>query len=144
MDCRAPDRYAAAPLILFFHNLTCVKGLAVNLLLLLFMTHICFPRARPHTRKFFALSCYNPLSSKYTLGQDDLCMVTFWIVALTGLRAAVMDYVLAPIAQASGIKKQKERVRFAEQAWIFIYGTVIFSLGLVRLLQLRDVVLNCG
>lgn len=71
-------------------------------------------------------------------------MVTFWIVTLTGLRAAVMDYVLAPIAQASGIKKQKERVRFAEQAWIFIYGTVIFSLGLVRLLELRDVVLNCG
>jgi len=106
-------------------------GLAVNLLLLLFMTHICFPRARPHTRKFFTLSYYNPLSSKYTLGQDDLCMVTFWIVTLTGLRAAVMDYVLAPIAQASGIKKQKERVRFAEQAWIFIYGTVIFSLGLL-------------
>lgn len=108
------------------------------------MTHVCFPRARPHTRKFFTLSCYNPSSGKYTLGQDDLFMVTFWIVVLTGLRAAVMDYVLEPIAQASGIKKQKERVRFAEQAWIFIYYTVFFSLGLVRLPGLPQVVFNRG
>lgn len=71
-------------------------------------------------------------------------MVTFWIIVLTGLRAAVMDYVLAPIAQASGIKKQKEKVRFAEQAWIFIYVSVFFPLGLVRLLGFPEVVLSHG
>lgn len=65
------------------------------------------------------------------MGQDDISMVAYWIVVLTGLRAAVMDYVLMPLAQTAGIEKQKEKVRFAEQAWIFIYYAVFFSLGMV-------------
>ena len=51
---------------------------------------------------------------------------------LTGLRAAVMDYVLVPAAQAAGVAKKKDIIRFAEQAWVFIYSTVFFSLGMVR------------
>ncbi len=49
----------------------------------------------------------------------------------TGLRAAVMDYILVPIAQMAGILKKKEIVRFAEQAWIFVYYTAFWSLGMV-------------
>lgn len=95
------------------------------------MTHSCFPRARQRTRKFFQLSYFNPATGKYTLGQDDISIVVFWIVALTGLRAAVMDYILIPLAELASIVK-KERLRFAEQAWVFIYGAVFFSLGMVK------------
>lgn len=112
-------------------------GLAVNLLLLLAMTHLCFPRARRQTRKFFQLSYYNHSSGKYTLGQDDIFIASYWIVVLTGLRAAVMDYALMPLAKAAGIEKKKDRVRFVEQAWIFIYGAVFFSLGMVRFLTVH-------
>lgn len=105
-------------------------GLAINLLLLLAMTHMCFHRARRHTRKFFQLSYHNPSTGKYTLGQDDIFMVSYWIIVLTGLRAAVMDYVLAPIAQAAGVEKKNHQVRFTEQAWVLIYSSVFFSLGM--------------
>lgn len=59
----------------------------------------------------------------------------------TGLRAAVMDYLLIPIAQMAGIRRKKEKVRFAEQAWIFVYYTAFWSLGMVRttLIDLGDV-----
>ena len=107
------------------------SGLAVNLLMLLALTHLCFPRARRHTRKFFQLSYYNPPSGKYTLGWDDLPLVFYWIIVFTGLRAAVMDYMLEPLAHAAGIEKKKGKVRFAEQAWGFLYGTAFWSLGMV-------------
>lgn len=106
-------------------------GLAINLLLLLAMTHMCFHRARRHTRKFFQLSYHNPTTGRYALGQDDILMVSYWIVVLIGLRAAVMDYILAPLAQAAGVEKKNHQVRFAEQAWVLIYSTTFFSLGMV-------------
>ncbi|KAI4098751.1 MAG: hypothetical protein L6R37_006307 [Teloschistes peruensis] len=105
-------------------------GLAANLLTLLAMTHMSFPRARHHTRKFFALSYYNPETANYALGYDDLFFVGFWIVVITGLRAAVMDYLLAPLAQVIGLSKKKEKTRFAEQAWVLIYDSIFWSLGM--------------
>lgn len=109
-----------------------ILGLSVNLLLLLALTHLCFPRARQLTRKFFQLSYLNPSTEKYTLGQDDISTVVYWIIVLTGSRAAVMDYILMPIAKIASIEKKMERLRFAEQAWVLIYETVFFSLGMVR------------
>lgn len=58
-------------------------------------------------------------------------MVFHWIVVFTGLRVAVMDYILVPLAQAGGIAKKKERNRFAEQAWILTYAGAFWSLGMV-------------
>ena len=110
-----------------------LSGLAVNLVMLLALTHLCFPRARRHTRKFFQLSYYNPSSGKYAIGWNDLPLVFYWIVVFTGLRAAVLDYILEPLAQIAGIDKKKVKVRFAEQAWIFIYSTAFWSLGMVSL-----------
>ena len=106
-------------------------GIAVNLLLLLALTHLCFPRARRHTRKFFDLSYYDPTSGRYTLGWDDIFMVFYWVVVFTGLRVAVMDYILMPLAETANITKKKERIRFAEQAWISIYDGAFWSLGMV-------------
>lgn len=109
----------------------------MNLLLLLTLTHLCFPRARPHTRKFFTLSYYNSESGRYGVGWDDAWFMMLWIVIFTGLRIFVMDYIMAPFADMAGIHKKKDKTRFAEQAWIYVYPCVFWSLGMVRRLSLR-------
>lgn len=103
--------------------------------MLLFLTHLCFPRARRHTRKFFELSYYNSDSGEYCAGWNDAWMVLYWIVVFTGLRAAVMDYLLMPMAKKGGIATAKNQTRFAEQAWLLIYVSVFWSLGIVSALQ---------
>ena len=50
----------------------------------------------------------------------------------TGMRAAVMSYILLPLAGALEIRKTKKKVRFAEQAWLFLYYLVFWSIGMVR------------
>ncbi|KAG8525720.1 uncharacterized protein KY384_000480 [Bacidia gigantensis] len=105
-------------------------GLSINLILLHALSSIFIPRARNTTRKFYQLSHYNQASGKYSAGWDDLYLVWYSIVALTGLRAATMEHVLVPLASLGGINKSKERVRFAEQAWILIYYSVFCPLGL--------------
>lgn len=110
-----------------------VLGISVNLLTLLFLTHLCFPRARRRTTKYFRLSYYNPDTGGYGAGIDDLYFITFWIVCFTGLRVAVMDYLLMPWAISGGIKKKKAQVRFAEQAWLLVYYIPFWALGMVRL-----------
>lgn len=106
----------------------------MNLLLLLGLTHLCFPRARTTTRKFFELSYYDAASGRYTQGWDDFPFVLFGVIVFTALRAATMDYVLKPLARMGGIQKKKATVRFAEQGWLLIYCSIFWSLGMVRLL----------
>lgn len=105
-------------------------GLAANLLTLLFLTHLCFPRARTTTRKFFKLSYYSSETGLYIAGWDDACLVLFWIVAFTGIRCSVMDYVMMPFARRYGIKTISGQVRFAEQGWLFIYDSIFWTLGM--------------
>lgn len=112
--------------------LTKFPGLSVNLLLLLCLTHLCIPRARRHTRKFFELSYYNSDSGEYFAGWDDAWMVFYWIVVFTGLRTAVMDYVLLPIVKEGVVRTKKDQTRFAEQAWLLVYYSVFWPLGMVR------------
>ena len=66
------------------------------------------------------------------MGWDDVYMVCYSIVVLTGLRAAAMDYVLVPLAQLGNVKSKKDKVRFSEQGWVLIYDTTLFALGVVR------------
>lgn len=113
-------------------------GLSMNLLSLLALTHMCFPRARRQTRKFFELSYYNASSGRYGLGWDDIFMVFFWIIAFTGLRVAVMDYLLVPLAQGAGLTKKKEKMRFAEQTWLIVYHGTFWSLGMVNLASINS------
>ncbi|KAK3937610.1 TLC domain-containing protein [Diplogelasinospora grovesii] len=105
-------------------------GLSLNLLALLFLAHGCVPRAREHTIKFFTLSYYNPKSGKYGLGWDDGHLILACVVLFTGLRAAAMEYLLAPFAKAQGIAKRKDLTRFSEQAWLLIYCSVFWTLGM--------------
>ncbi|KAF2634202.1 longevity assurance proteins LAG1/LAC1 [Massarina eburnea CBS 473.64] len=105
-------------------------GISVNLLLLLFLTHISFPRARRRTSKFFQLSYRNPTTGQYGCGPDDLNYLALWLVIFTGLRVAVMDFVIDPLARRSGIKTKKGLERFKEQAWLICYCVCSWSLGM--------------
>jgi len=116
------------------HLLNLCIGLSLNLLVLLALTHICFPLARRHTRKFFKLSYYNAETDSYRAGWNDIWMVTFWIVAFTGLRATVMDYILTPLGKRCGIKTPRDETRFAEQAWLITYYMVFWPIGMVSVL----------
>jgi len=95
------------------------------------------PRAREHTTKYFTLSYHNPESGEYGLGGKDGYLILFFIVLFTGLRAAAMEYILAPFARSWGISKRKDVTRFSEQAWLLVYYTVFWPLGMVRLLLLQ-------
>ncbi|KAF1999048.1 longevity-assurance protein-like protein [Amniculicola lignicola CBS 123094] len=105
-------------------------GISINLILLLTLTHISFPRARRRTSKFFHLSYYNPETDQYGCGTDDLPYVAFGVVVFTGVRVLVMDYVLDPLARMGGIKGKKNLTRFKEQAWLVCYCTCFWSLGM--------------
>ncbi|KAF4974969.1 hypothetical protein FZEAL_8180 [Fusarium zealandicum] len=104
-------------------------GLSVNLLALLFLTQTFIPKAREHTAKFFNLSYYNSQSGEYRIGFDDAYFITFCIVLFTGLRAAIMEYVLAPIGRLQGITNRKSLTRFSEQAWLMVYYSVFWPWG---------------
>jgi very-long-chain ceramide synthase len=99
--------------------------------MLLALTHMCFPRARRHTRKFFELSYYNADTGEYRAGWNDAFMVIYWIVIFTGLRAAFLDYILMPLAKKGGVKTERDCTRFAEQAWLLVYYSVFWTLGMV-------------
>ncbi|KAH6628801.1 TLC domain-containing protein [Chaetomium tenue] len=104
-------------------------GFSFNLLALLFLAH-GMPRARDYTAKYFNLSYYNPSTGNYGLGWADGHVVLFSIVLLTGLRAATMEYILAPFAKSQGISKRKDITRFSEQAWMSVYYSFFWPLGL--------------
>ncbi|KAI9845759.1 MAG: sphingosine N-acyltransferase lag1 [Sclerophora amabilis] len=105
-------------------------GIAGNLVLLLTLSHVCLPRSRQHTRKFFELSYYNPESGRYATGKNDWFMVFYWLTIFTGLRAATMDYILLPLARWGGVRNRKGRNRFAEQAWLLLYYGTFWAVGM--------------
>ena len=121
----------ATHLFFILKFLTHFLGISINLLTLLFLTHICFAEARTHTRKFFQLSYYNPDTGNYALGPNDAWLVVYWVVVFTALRAAIMDYVLMPLSKKAGVKKVRDQARFCEQAWLLVYYLVFWTLGMV-------------
>lgn len=48
-----------------------------------------------------------------------------------------MEYMLAPFARLQGVTKRKTLTRFSEQAWLFLYYTIFWTLGMVRELSRR-------
>lgn len=109
-----------------------VTGFSFNLLALLFCAHYLLPKSQAYTSKFFNLQYFNDKTNAYGAGFDDVYFVLFIVVLLTGLRAAAMEYFLAPFAKYMGLRKKKEVTRFSEQAWLVIYCSIFWSLGLVR------------
>ncbi|KAF3075606.1 Sphingosine N-acyltransferase lag1 [Trichoderma lentiforme] len=103
---------------------------AINLLALLFLSHLLIPKSRVYTRPFFELSHYNPDTGLYANGGNDEYFIAFFVVLFTGLRHAVMSFVLCPLARRGGISKKKDVARFSEQAWNIIHYSVFWPLGL--------------
>ncbi|KAK7915305.1 hypothetical protein PG985_013008 [Apiospora marii] len=104
-------------------------GFSFNLIALLFLTHFCLPKARAFTSKFFTISHYNDATGRYAVGENDYYFIVFCMVLFTGLRAGVMEHILAPLAKLWGISKKKEITRFSEQAWLLVYYFVFWPLG---------------
>ncbi|KAK4083765.1 uncharacterized protein Triagg1_1427 [Trichoderma aggressivum f. europaeum] len=103
---------------------------AFNLLALLFLSHLMIPKSRVYTRPYFELSHYNPDTGLYANSGNDFYFITFFVVFFTGLRHAVMTFVLCPLARRGGISKKKDVARFSEQAWNIIHYSVFWPLGL--------------
>ncbi|RWA04847.1 hypothetical protein EKO27_g10253 [Xylaria grammica] len=106
-----------------------LAGLSFNLIALIFLTHLFIPKARPHTVKFFTLSYNNPESGAYAIGGDDYHFIAFCIVLFTGLRAGLMEHLFAPLAKQWGLEKRKDMTRFSEQAWLLVYYSFFWPLG---------------
>ncbi|PVH78580.1 longevity assurance proteins LAG1/LAC1 [Cadophora sp. DSE1049] len=94
------------------------------------VVHNLSPQIGPHTRKFFSLSYASPAShGSYTQGIDDIYFVLAWVVSFTAIRAITVEWLLQPLARILGVAK-KSHLRFAEQGWIFLYYSSIWSLGM--------------
>jgi acyl-CoA-dependent ceramide synthase len=76
------------------------------------------------------MAYYDSSSNLYGAGPDDLYYVTFWIVLITGLRAAIMDYVLRPFGKWGGIRTNKSLTRFTEQGWLLLYASCFWTTGM--------------
>lgn len=122
-----PRRYCSP-----YENSLDFPGIALNFLILLGLTHACFPRLRHHTLKWFRLSYYNSDTGDYAQGWNDAYMVVYWILLFTVLRTSVTNFVLEPFAQRLGIESKKDITRFGEQAWAFIYYITFWSFGMVE------------
>lgn len=68
----------------------------------------------------------------YGCGVDDLPFVLLWIIIFTGVRVSIMEYVLEPLARMGGINSRKGLIRYKEQAWLIVYYSIFWSLGMVR------------
>ena len=115
-------------------------GVAVNLLMLLALVHICFPRARSRTRKFFEMSGYRPADNAYVQTWDDGYYIFFWTVIFTGFRVVTMDFLLRPLIVLAGIRSPKAQTRFAEQGWLFLYYSASWAMGMVSPIELSVIV----
>lgn len=49
-----------------------------------------------------------------------------------------MEYMLDPLARLGGIRSKKGLDRFKEQAWLIVYYTVSWSLGMVMSYRTRN------
>ncbi|RGP80718.1 sphingosine n-acyltransferase lag1 [Fusarium longipes] len=89
----------------------------------------CTTITRPFTARFFSLSYLNLKTRNYGVGFDDNYLVLVLIILLTGLRDATMRFILRPLASMWGLSRDKS-TRFQEQAWLFIYYTTCWSVGM--------------
>src|SRR6266540_2578384 len=85
----------------------------------------------PGAEKFFFLQYEDPKTGLYKKGRDDAYFVFTWVTLFTFLRAATMEYILIPLAKLGKIKKNAQRMRFAEQGWSFLYDSISWTLGMV-------------
>jgi acyl-CoA-dependent ceramide synthase len=86
-------------------------GISLNLILLVTLTYILFPSLRERVGSFFTLQYPTGKVGEFSIGPRDVYLVAGYVVLFTGLRAALMDYLLLPLAGLMGIRSKKLRVR---------------------------------
>ena len=105
-------------------------GLSLNCILLVAMVYTFFPSLRDSVTPFCHLQ-YALASGLYDRGPRDLWIVCGLVIVFTGIRAATLEYLFAPLAETLGIKKRKARVRFAEQAYMLLYYAIFWTWGVL-------------
>lgn len=110
-------------------------GISMTTLAMLLALHNLYPSLRPYTQPFFQLSYYDAASDSYVQGWDDVYFVFSAAVALTGIRAIVIEWMIQPMARSAGLKR-KQAVRVAEQGWNAMYYSFIWGVGMVRLVDI--------
>lgn len=109
-------------------------GLSVNLVLFVCLSWLLFPSLRHRMEAFLFLS-YRSESGLHSQGPEDLQLVVSFIVVFTAIRAFALDYVLTPAASILGIRRQKPKIRFAEQGFLLIYYCVYWTWGVYLLIR---------
>lgn len=110
-------------------------GISMTTLAMLLALHNLYPSLRPYTQPFFQLSYYDAASNSYVQGWEDVYFVFSAAVALTGIRAIVIEWMIQPMARSAGLKR-KQAVRVAEQGWNAMYYSFIWGVGMVRLVDI--------
>ncbi len=87
------------------------------------------------TDPFFHLSYYDVSTKLYNKGLADVCYVFMWVVSLTFLRASLIDWVFVPLARNGGVTSKKSLMRISEQAWMFTYFLVAWTVEMVLLVR---------
>ncbi|KAJ5683247.1 hypothetical protein N7462_006412 [Penicillium macrosclerotiorum] len=104
-------------------------GISMTILAMLLALHNLYPSLRPYTQPFFELSYYDPASNSYVQGWDDVYFVISAALALTAIRATVIEWILQPLGRKLGLKR-KAALRLAEQGWQVLYYGFIWIVGL--------------
>lgn len=107
-------------------------GISLTILAMLLALHNLYPSLRPYTQPFFELSYHDPASNTYVQGWNDVYFVASATLALTAIRAIVIEWVIQPLGRSLGLKR-KAALRLAEQGWQVLYYGFIWSIGLVCL-----------
>lgn len=97
---------------------------------MLLALHNLYPSLRPYTQPFFELSYHDPASNTYVQGWNDVYFVASATLALTAIRAIVIEWVIQPLGRSLGLKR-KAALRLAEQGWQVLYYGFIWAIGLV-------------
>lgn len=97
---------------------------------MLLALHNLYPSLRPYTQPFFELSYHDPVSNTYVQGWDDIYFVFSATLALTAVRAIIIEWILQPLGRSLGLKR-KAALRLAEQGWQVLYYGFIWTVGLV-------------
>jgi hypothetical protein len=129
--CRLNCLLKPSPLPRSDANRELFVGFSAITLAIMHGLHLLVPRLQPTTQKLFQVSYYNSATGSYGKGPDDAYLVFYWIVMFTFLRATAVDYIFMPFARRGGISTKKDLIRFAEQAWLLVYYSVFWTLGMV-------------
>lgn len=88
------------------------------------------PETQPWASKFIFSTNVDRTTNTTRISKYDAFIVIFAIIGLTFVRAALVEFVLKPLAIFLNFKTRKSIFRFIEQSWAFIYYLSTFTFGM--------------